>query len=81
YALLAEKALPARQYKKELEQFVVNGKAGSEIKEILKRLYKKEHKDPEGFNTYFATLEQASYLKMLEELRKSMLSEAAPSFA
>ncbi len=81
YALLAEKALPAKQYKKELEQFVVNGKASNEIKEILKRLYKKEHKDPEGFNTYFATLEQASYLKMLEELRKSMLSQAAPSFA
>ena len=81
YALLAEKALPAKQYKKELEQFVRDGKSSSQIKEILKRTYQKEHKDAEGFNTYIAALEKESYLKMLEELRKSMLSESAPAFA
>jgi thiol-disulfide isomerase/thioredoxin len=81
YALLAEKALPSKLYKKELEQFVRNGKSTSEIKDILKRVYQKEHKDAEGFNTYIAALEKESYLKMLEELRKSMLSETAPAFA
>lgn len=81
YALLAEKVLPAKVYKKELEQFVKDGKSTSTIKDILKKLYDSEHKDKEGFNTYMASLEQESYIKMLEELRKSMLSETAPSFA
>ena len=81
YALLAEKALPAKIYKKELEQFVKNGKSTGEIKEILKRVYQKENKDAEGFNTYISALEKESYLKMLEELKKSMMSQTAPSFA
>lgn len=81
YALLAEKALSPKAYKKELEQFVKDGKSSSTIKDILKKLYARDHKDPEGFNTYIAALEQESYLKMLEELRKSMLDETAPSFA
>lgn len=81
YALLAEKALPVKVYKKELEQFVKNGKSTGEIKEILKRVYEKENKNAEGFDNYIAALEKESYLKMLEELRKSMLSETAPSFA
>lgn len=81
YALLAEKALSPKVYKKQLEQFVKDGKSSSTVKDILRKLYAKENKDPEGFNTYIASLEQESYLKMLEELRKSMLDETAPSFA
>lgn len=81
YALLAEKALPVSKYKKELEQFVKDGKSTGEIKEILKRAYVKEKKSEDGFTDYVATLEKESYVKMLAELRKSMLSETAPSFA
>lgn len=81
YALLAEKALPVSKYKKDLEQFVKDGKSTGEIKEILKRAYVKEKKSDAGFDDYVADLEKESYMKMLAELRKSMLSETAPSFA
>ena len=81
YALLAEKALPVKQYKKELEQFVKDGKSTSEMKDILKRAYTKEKKSDNGFEDYIIALQKESQLKMLEELRKSMLNETAPSFA
>lgn len=80
YALLAEKVLPARTYKKELEQFVKDGKGSGDIKEILKRAYKKEKKDAAGFENYITALEQEIYLKIKEELRKSMVKETTPSF-
>ncbi len=81
YALLAEKALPVSEYKTELEQFVKDGKSTGGIKEILKRAYVKEKKTEDGFTDYVAALEKESYIKMLAELRKSMLNETAPSFA
>lgn len=80
YALLAEKVLPPKTYKKELEQFVKDGKATGKIKEILKNNYLKSNKSEAGFDEYVMALEKESYLKMIEELRKSMLSETAPSF-
>jgi thiol-disulfide isomerase/thioredoxin len=81
YALLAEKVLPSKQYKKEIEQFVKDGKSTSEMNEILKRVYVKEHKSEDGFNDYIAALQKENYLKMVADLRKSMLNETAPSFA
>jgi thiol-disulfide isomerase/thioredoxin len=81
YALLAEKTLPAKKYKEQLEKFIKDGKATSTIKDILKRAYIKEKKSETGFDDYVAALEKESYLKMLAELKKSMLSETAPSFA
>ena len=81
YALLAEKTLPAKQYKKEIEQFVKDGKSTSEMNEILKRVYTKEHKSETGFEDYMAGLQKENYMKMIEELKKAMLNEAAPSFA
>jgi thiol-disulfide isomerase/thioredoxin len=81
YALLAEKVLPVKQYRKELEQFVKDGKSTPEIKEILKRTYAKEKKSEEGFEAYYTGLQKENYAVMLAELRKSMLDETAPSFA
>jgi peroxiredoxin len=81
YALIAEKAVPAKQFRKELEEFVKNGKSTSEIKEFLKTSYVKEKGSEEGFENYIVALERESYLKMIEELRKSMLNTTAPSFA
>jgi thiol-disulfide isomerase/thioredoxin len=81
YALLAEKTLPVKQYKKELEQFVKDGKSTADIKEVLKRVYNKEKKSDTGFDNYIANLEKASYLQMVAELRKSMLNDTTPSFA
>jgi thiol-disulfide isomerase/thioredoxin len=81
YALLAEKVVPAKTLKKELEQFVKDGKSSGKIKKILKTAYVKNNKSEAGFDDYVMTLEKESYLKMMDELRKSMLSETAPSFA
>jgi thiol-disulfide isomerase/thioredoxin len=81
YALLAEKVLPAKQYRKELEAFVKNGKSTTEIKDILKRAYTKQTGSNAGFEDYIVALQKESFLKMLADLRKSMLNETAPAFA
>lgn len=81
YALLAEKALPRKQYVKELEQFVMNGKSTTEIKDILKRAFEKQQKPEASFDEYITALQKQSYEKMLEDLRKSMMNENAPVFA
>ncbi|MDQ6889588.1 MAG: redoxin domain-containing protein, partial [Bacteroidota bacterium] len=80
YALLAEKALPLKEYVKQLEQFVKDGKSTPDIKDILKRAYIKKHHSENGYDDYVAALEKASYLKLLEDLRKGMLNDKAPSF-
>jgi thiol-disulfide isomerase/thioredoxin len=81
YALLAEKTLPKKQYVKELEQFVKDGKSTSEIKDILKRAYVKDKKSEAGFDDYITALQKEATIKMLEDLRKSMINEKAPVFA
>ncbi len=81
YALLAEKVLSPKKYITQLEQFVKDGKAGSETKKILERAYVKKNKSAAGFEDYLAALEKESYLKMVAELQKSMLNNVSPSFA
>ncbi len=80
YALLASKALSAKKYVPQLEKFVKDGKATLGIKELLKEAYTKKS-SADGFDAYIAKLERESYLKMVEELKKSMLEETAPQFA
>ena len=80
YALLASKALPAKKYVPQLEKFVIDGKATSQIKDILKEAFTKKSSEA-GFDAYIAKLERESYLKMVEELKKSMLNETAPQFS
>jgi thiol-disulfide isomerase/thioredoxin len=81
YALLAEKVLPAKKLKPELEQFIKDGKASSEIKDIVKRLYISDKKSEDGFDQYITGLQEESRLNMLKELQKSMLNETSPAFA
>lgn len=81
YSLLAEKVLPVKKYKAQLEQFVKDGKSTSGITGILEKVYKKEKKTTEGFDSYLSNLQKEAYLKMMEHLQKSMLDETAPSFA
>ena len=80
YALLASKVLPAKKYVPQLEKFVIDGKATPEIKDILKTSFTGKN-GAEGFDAYLAKLEKESYLKMLAELKKSMLDESAPHFS
>ena len=81
YALLASKALSKKKAKEVLEKFVKEGKATGEIKELLKESYVKDKKSEKGYEEYITMLEKEAYTKMVAELKKSMLSETAPSFA
>ena len=81
YALLAEKTLKRKQYIKEIEQFVMDGKSTSEMKDILKRDFVKNKKSDAGFDDYISELQKSAYAKMLEDLHKSILNEKAPVFA
>ena len=80
YALLAEKALPPKKYVPQLEQFVKDGKATSSINDILKRAYVKKHKSEDGYDKYMADLQEDSYLKMVDDLKKEILSDKEPKF-
>jgi thiol-disulfide isomerase/thioredoxin len=81
YALLAEKVLPAKKLKPELEQFVKDGKSTGEMKDILKRIYAGEKKTEDGFDQYITALQEESRLKILKDIQKSMISETSPAFA
>lgn len=81
YALLAEKVLPKKQYVKEIEQFVMDAKSTSEMKDILKRAYVKDKKTEAGFDEYITNLQKSATETMLAELRKTILNEKAPVFA
>jgi len=81
YALLAEKALPSVQAMKEVESFVRAGKASSETKSVLQRLYVVERKSEDGYAAYLEALEKESHLKMIEEIRKGMLNESTAQFS
>jgi len=63
YALLAEKALSRQECKKDLEQFVREGKASSKVTDILKRIYILENKSEEGFDKYTVALEKRGLLE------------------
>ena len=80
YALLAEKTLPEKEYVKQIEQFVKDGKSTSEMKDILKRAYVKKHQSENGYDDYITALEKDGYLKMIADLKKGMLSDKAPAF-
>lgn len=80
YALLAEKALPLKEYRKQLEQFVKESRATPEITGILRRAYITENGSETGFPRYLDGLEQDGRQHMKAELRKSMRKETAPLF-
>ena len=81
YATTAEKVVKAAVLKKDLEQFVRAGAATGDIKDQLKSLYIKEKKSEAGYNEYLAALQQESMNKLLAELKESMISQTAPTFA
>ena len=80
YALLAEKVLSPKKYVSQLEEFVKDGKATSSIKDILKRAYVKKHSSENGYDDYIVGLEKDGYNKMIADLKKGVLSDAAPAF-
>lgn len=80
YALVASKALSPKKYVPVLEKMVKEGKATSKIMDILKEQYAKKHGEKEAEN-YIAGLQKERMEQMLAELKKSMLTDEAPSFS
>jgi thiol-disulfide isomerase/thioredoxin len=80
FALLAEKILPAKELKPQLEKFVKEGNSGVEVSKVLKRIYIQEKNSEGGFDDYIAALGKEVYLKMVEDVKKSMINETSPSF-
>ena len=81
YTLLAEKVLSPKELKPQLEKFVKEGKSTQEATDALKKIYIAEKSSDAGFDDYIAGLGREVYLKMLEDLKKSMINEASPAFA
>jgi thiol-disulfide isomerase/thioredoxin len=80
YALLAEKVLPPAKALSEVENFVRTASTLEETRQVLKRLYLANGKPEAGYETYLVGLQKEVRLKMLEELRKSMLNESVTAF-
>ena len=80
YALLAEKVLSPAKALTEVSAFVRNGKSLDETKAVLKRLYVANGKSDTDFDTYLTALLKESRLKMIEEMKKSMLNDAVAPF-
>lgn len=81
YALLAEKALPAKEAKSLIEQLVKDGVATTKTKEALKNLYVIEKKTDQGYDDYLANLEASAKIKKREEIAKTIINEPSPKFS
>lgn len=79
YALLASKVYKPSKFVPILEKWVKEGTATSEVKDILKAEYIKKNGEA-GYNQYMSALEKESLQKLIADLRKSMLEDAAPTF-
>jgi len=63
-----------------LSQFVRDGKATDSIMAVLKRSYMAMKGSGAGFEGYITGLENEARVKMESEIKKSMISQAAPVF-
>lgn len=80
FSKLAEKTMPLRECKAEVEKLVSSGSWTQEMVEILKRIYIKENKNENGFDTYLASLKKSHLEEMKKSLVASLLNEPAPGF-
>lgn len=80
YCQLMVKVTPPALAKKELEKLTADGVLTAKSKELLKELYVAEKKSDAGYVEYLAKLEAAAKEKKKEEVAKSMINEAAPTF-
>lgn len=65
----------------ELEKFITEGKGTAKMGDYLKTAYTKQNGSANGFDDYYAGIEQKAEAKMKAELAKKMISEQAPAFS
>jgi thiol-disulfide isomerase/thioredoxin len=80
YTLLAQKVLPAKVIKPQLEQMIREASNNVEVNDALRVIYRDEKKTEEGFDQYVSDLGQEMQKKMVEEVKKSIIKKTAPSF-
>ncbi|MGM9510204.1 redoxin domain-containing protein [Larkinella sp. GY13] len=69
-----------QQAQRQGEQFVRLGRYNTTIKEILKTIYINEHKGVEGFDAYWAPLEEFNRAKRLADLSSQLIRQPAAAF-
>lgn len=80
YSLLAEKVLPQKECKAEVEKLVASGFWKPEMIEVLKRIYIIENKAESGFDEYIKALKKSQMEELKKSLVASILNEPAPEF-
>ncbi len=68
------------ELKKEAENFILEGKGSTLVKDYLKTAYVKLNGSEDGFDTYIAEFESKAEQELKEELSKEMMDEPAPNF-
>ena len=81
YAMIAEKVLPASKFKSVVEGFVKSGTANAATIAKLKNLFFKQGGSEKDFSNYLFGLEKEATLKLIEEIKKGMISVNAPKFS
>jgi thiol-disulfide isomerase/thioredoxin len=81
YIVYKEKVEGAKSVKKEIEDFIKNGKSSSRMRDILKTSYLADGHTETEYTAYIDDLQKEAREKMREDIIKKMISEAAPKFA
>ncbi len=63
-----------------VENFISEGKATSEMKDLLKEVYIIKNGNDAGFDSYISKFEGEAKVVLLEKLKNEMISEPAPDF-
>jgi peroxiredoxin len=80
YLSVAAEFLDQKDLKKEMEALIKDGMSTAGAIERLKTIYAKEKGSEKGFENYIASFTREHVNEKMEELRKTMLNQAAPAF-
>ena len=80
YVILAEKQLPTKELKSELEKIITTGKWTTKFVDKLKDIYVKEKGSDAGFDPYLAGLKKSQIDELKKSLVATQVNEPAPAF-
>ncbi|MEZ4963942.1 MAG: TlpA disulfide reductase family protein [Saprospiraceae bacterium] len=65
----------------QLESYILNGQANSNMKDLFKQLYQAEDRSEMGVASYLAQMEQVARAKKKQHLLQTMIDQPAPAFS
>lgn len=80
YVLLAEKVLSPKKLQPQIAGFIADGVADADMVAVMQRLYENS-KPKKSWDVYYKELQAKANEKAMEELVKTMISNASPKFA